>query len=77
VFAELHAGRAPERASLAHFQASHEPERGPWSPCMHRAEAATVSASQVRVDERSVALRYAPGPPCTTAFGPWLELERR
>jgi hypothetical protein len=44
---------------------------------MHRADAATVSASQVRVDARSVAVRYAPGPPCTTAFGNWLELERR
>lgn len=77
VFARQHAGRRPERASLARFQASHEPERGPWSPCMHRAEAATVSASQIRVDERAVALRYAPGPPCTTAFGPWIELERR
>jgi hypothetical protein len=43
---------------------------------MHRADAATVSASQVRVDARAVALRYAPGPPCTAAFGEWLALER-
>jgi hypothetical protein len=77
VFAELHAGRQPTRESLERFQASHAPARGPWSPCMHRAEAATVSASRVRVDARAVALRYAPGPPCTTAFGDWLELERR
>ena len=69
-------GRAPRRELLERFQASHEPERGPWSPCMHRADAATVSASQVRVDARAVALRQAPGPPCTAAFGPWLELER-
>jgi hypothetical protein len=76
VFAALHEGRAPGRDSLERFQASHEPARGPWSPCMHRAEAATVSASQVRVDARAVAMRYAPGPPCTTAFGDWLEMER-
>lgn len=76
VFAALHEDRVPGRDSLARFQASHAPERGPWSPCMHRADAATVSASQVRVDARSVALRYAAGPPCTTAFGDWLELER-
>lgn len=75
-FRRLHEGRPPERESLARFQASHEPERGPWSPCMHREDAATVSASQVRVDARSVAMRYAAGPPCTTAFGSWLELER-
>jgi len=66
----------PSRALLERFHASHEPERGPWSPCMHRADAATVSASQVRVDARAVALRYADGPPCTAGFGPWLALER-
>jgi hypothetical protein len=70
-------GEAPERAALAAFQRSHAPARGPWSPCMHREDAATVSATEVRVDARAVALRYAPGPPCTTPFGPWLELERR
>jgi len=64
------------RATLEGFHASHEPERGPLSPCMHRADAATVSSSQVRVDARQVSMRYAPGPPCVTAFGPWLSLER-
>jgi hypothetical protein len=72
----LAAGGASERELLEGFQRSHEPERGPWSPCMHRADAATVSASQVRVEARTVALRYAGGPPCTTEFGDWLELER-
>lgn len=77
VLADLLARAAePERELLARFQASHAPERGPWSPCMHRADAVTVSASQVRVDARAVALRYAPGAPCTAEFGAWLELER-
>jgi len=76
VFAAQHAGLVPERDTLERFQRSHEPERGPWSPCMHREDASTVSASEVRVDARRVALRYAAGPPCTTAFGAWLELER-
>lgn len=67
----------PTRAALERFQASHEPERGPWSPCMHRAEAATVSASQLRVSARAVALRYADGPPCEREWGPWLTLPRR
>lgn len=67
---------APGREALERFHASHEPARGPWSPCMHREDARTVSASQVRVDRRTVALRYAGGPPCRTPFGPWLELER-
>lgn len=78
LFARL-AGAAPEpsREALERFHASHEPERGPWSPCMHRVEASTVSASQVRVDARAVALRYADGPPCERPFGPWLTLARR
>lgn len=77
VYAELLADQpGPSRALLERFHASHVPERGPWSPCMHRADAATVSASQVRVDARAVALRYAAGPPCTTGFGAWLALER-
>jgi hypothetical protein len=76
VYARLMGPRPPESGRLGAFHASHEPERGPWSPCMHRPDAATVSASEIRVEGEIVALRYAPGPPCTTAFGPWLELER-
>jgi len=76
VLARLVGTAAPERATLERFQRSHEPERGPWSPCMHRADASTVSATEIRVDAERVALRYADGPPCRTDFGAWLELER-
>ena len=76
VYARTLGGAAPTRERLQQFQASHEPERGPWSPCMHRVDAATVSATEVRVEERTVALRYAAGAPCRTPFGGWLELER-
>jgi hypothetical protein len=44
---------------------------------MHRAEAATVSVSHVRVTPREIALRYADGPPCANPFGDWLTLPRR
>ena len=57
-----------ETARLLAFQASHEPERGPWSPCMHRSDASTVSASHVRVGSDQIAFGYAAGPPCRT---PW------
>jgi hypothetical protein len=67
----------PAREALERFHASHEPARGPWSPCMHRAEAATVSSTRIRVEAREVALAYADGPPCTAEFGPWLRLPRR
>jgi len=68
---------AVDRELLAEFQRSHEPERGPWSPCMHRADASTVSASQVLVTRDSVAFRYAPGAPCTVAFESPRTLARR
>lgn len=61
---------------LADFHASHAPERGPWSPCMHREAASTVSASRVRVTRAAVTFRYAPGPPCASAYGAPLELAR-
>lgn len=61
---------------LAAFHASHAPERGPWSPCMHRADARTVSAAHVVVGPREIDFRYAPGPPCRTPWGPALRLRR-
>jgi hypothetical protein len=65
-----------DAALLAAYHASHLPERGPWSVCMHRDDAATVSATHVRVDRERIELRYAPGPPCTTPFGETLGFAR-
>jgi len=52
---------------LRAFHASHEPERGPFSPCMHREDAGTVSFSRIRVGPREVVLDYRPGPLCEPA----------
>jgi len=52
---------------LAAFHASHEPERGAWSPCMHREDASTVSESRIRVGGSVVEFAYRPGPPCEGA----------
>lgn len=49
---------------LVEFHASHEPARGPLSPCMHRADAATVSFTTVEVSSPSVRMFYRDGPPC-------------
>lgn len=49
---------------LAAFHASHEPERGAWSPCMHREDASTVSESRIRVGRDEVSFTYLPGAPC-------------
>ena len=55
-------------ASLKKLHASHLPRRGPFSICMHRPDAATVSYSEVLVSERRVLFRYLAGPPCRCDF---------
>ena len=49
---------------LRQLHCSHAPKRGPFSICMHRADAATVSYTEVSVTENSASMRYASGPPC-------------
>jgi transport and Golgi organization protein 2 len=48
---------------LRRLHRSHEPERGPFSICMHRPTAATVSYTEIAVSGRSVVMRYKDGPP--------------
>jgi hypothetical protein len=45
---------------------SHAPERGPYSTCMHRDDAATVSYTQVTMWREAAIMRYVPGAPCCT-----------
>lgn len=54
-------------ASRLEFHRSHEPERGPLSPCMHREDARTVSFCHLQVDSRQARFAYLPGPPCGRA----------
>jgi len=54
----------PTLKQLRKLHCSHAPTRGPFSICMHRADAATVSYTEVSVTEKSVSMRYADGPPC-------------
>jgi len=49
---------------LRRLHRSHRPKRGPFSICMHRDEAATVSYTEVGVSARSVIMRYKDGAPC-------------
>lgn len=50
--------------SLRILHASHFPAAGPFSVCVHRPDAATVSYTEVVRKKRSVAMRYVPGNPC-------------
>ncbi len=52
---------------LLRLHRSHAPEAGPFSTCMHRSDAATVSYTEVTVSLRTAAIRYVDGPPCRWA----------
>jgi hypothetical protein len=51
-------------AWLRRLHRSHAPEAGPFSTCMHRADAATVSSTEVAVSSQRATLRHANGTPC-------------
>jgi hypothetical protein len=49
---------------LRRLHGSHEPARGPYSTCMHREDAATVSYTEVVVERSQAIMRYRKGAPC-------------
>ena len=49
---------------LRRLHRSHAPERGAFSTCMHRPDAATVSYTEIVVSATRGTLRYLPGAPC-------------
>lgn len=55
---------AGSTAWLRRFHASHLPEPGPYAVCMHRADAATVSYTEVEVGIGGVSMRYLGRAPC-------------
>jgi hypothetical protein len=56
---------AGDVAWLRRLHQSHQPKRGPFSICMHRADAVTLSYTEVVVSDRRVVMRYKNGPPCS------------
>jgi hypothetical protein len=54
-------------AWLRRLHRSHAPERGAFSTCMHRADAATVSYTEVRVSASEAKLVHHAGCPCEHA----------
>ena len=73
----LAAVEASSASALRLFHCSHQPERGAYSPCMHRDDASTVSFSAIRVGTEEVRFEYSDGPPCVTEVGEPLRLSRR
>lgn len=62
--AALRQTTAGTRAWLRRLHRCHRPERGPYSTCMHRADAATVSYTEVSSSGSRAAMRYYAGCPC-------------
>jgi hypothetical protein len=60
---------------LRRLHRSHGPECGPYSTCMHRENAATVSYTEILVSHQMAKMRHAPGPLCCTVPLPALRLQ--
>jgi hypothetical protein len=58
--------KSAERVSwLRQLHRSHAPKRGPFSICMHRPDAATVSYTEVSISASRATMRYKAGPCCS------------
>ena len=49
---------------LRSLHSSHDPKPGPFSVCVHRQDAATVSYTEVRCDATQISMDYLDGNPC-------------
>ena len=58
------APNAGNAAWLRRLHASHAPSSGPYSTCMHRADAATVSYTEIESRPGCQVMRYRSGNPC-------------
>jgi hypothetical protein len=65
--AALRQRSAGSRNWLRRLHRNHSPAAGPFSTCMHRADAATVSYTEVAVAGAQVEMRYQAGSPCENA----------
>ena len=68
-FEKLNTAGILHPVSLLMFHRSHVPDRGPYSPCMHRADAETASFSWITVNGTEASFYYSAGPPCRSLAG--------
>ena len=59
------------------LHASHKPERGAFSHCVHRADAGTVSYTEITVGRRQSAMFHRAGCPCAGGPGTWHRLRQQ
>ena len=55
------------RQTLEEYHRSHDPDRGPFSVCMHRPDARSQSLTRLRLGPESVRIAYEDAPPCARA----------
>jgi hypothetical protein len=60
-------GHLEDLATLRKLHATHLPSAGPFSLCMHRQDAATVSYTELSVGDYTAAMSYISGSPCSPA----------
>ncbi|MEZ5524796.1 MAG: NRDE family protein [Pseudomonadales bacterium] len=65
-FAQCSKNGSPQPDQLLDYHASHSPQSGPYSVCMHRDNGQTVSFSHIHVTHDSASFRYYEGPPCSS-----------
>lgn len=57
----------PQAQQFRQYHASHLPERGAFSVCMHRDNGQTVSFSHINVDTSQASFNYYDGSPCSVS----------
>jgi hypothetical protein len=60
------ASGASDPGRVRQLHRSHAPAAGPYSICMHRADAATVSYTEIQVTGKRGEMRYLEGSPCSS-----------
>ncbi|MEP7363602.1 MAG: NRDE family protein [Acidobacteriota bacterium] len=75
-FARIMGAGPANAARLLQFHKSHGAGPDAYSPCMHRADAETVSFSHVQVSPREVSFFYTPAAPCQRLPGETIVIPR-
>jgi hypothetical protein len=70
-------GDLEDLAILRKLHATHLPTAGPFSLCMHREDAATVSYTEISIRDHTASMSYISGSPCSASprFSELLNLE--
>jgi len=66
-FSQITDNSTPQIQQFKQYHASHLPERGAFSVCMHRDNGQTVSFSHISVNAEQASFNYVDGSPCSVS----------